>query len=125
MNMEGYNVRIEKTLFGEVKGKLKVQLKDTSNAMSIEKGMTFKPIAGVMLHIENPRTSEGEKEYDVAVIVAHEGVYKTSSQSFVTALCNIMEDVAELEEAGEEWEVEVTEQKSKNNQGSFFLAKLV
>ena len=123
--MEGYNVRIERTLFGDVKGKLKVQLKDTSNAMSIERGMTFKPIAGVLLHIENPHTSEGEKEYDVAVIVAVEGVYKTSSPSFITALCNIMEDADDLDEAGDDWEVEVTEQKSKNNQGSFFLAKLV
>lgn len=123
--MDNYNVKIGKILFGEVKGKLKVQLKDTSNALTIEKGLTFKPVAGVMLNVKNPYTDEGEKEYDVAMIVAEEGVYKTSSQSFITSLVNIMDDVSDLEAEGEEWEIMVTEQKSKNNQGSFFLAKIV
>lgn len=123
--MEGYKAEIKNILYGDFDWREKIQIKDVSSAMSIESDMTFKPLKVAVVHIENPYTAEGEKEYDICVIVAEEGIYKTSSDSFISSIVNILQEVLSAGAESEDWEIKVKALKSKNNQGSFFTAEIV
>lgn len=123
--MEGYKSEIKEEIYGALGWREKIQIKDTQRAMSIESDMTFKPEKIVIVHVFNPYTEDGEREYDVCVIVAEEGMYKTSSKSFINSLQNIMNEISDAEADGEDWEIKVRAMKSKKNQGSFFTAELI
>lgn len=123
--MTGYKSEITDVLYGELNWREKIQMKDCQNAMSIEGDMTFRPTKIALVHIDNPYTEDGEKEYDVCVIVAEEGMYKTSSDSFISSLRNILAEISSAGAEDEDWEIKVRAVKSKKNQGSFFTAELI
>lgn len=123
--MEGYKSEIKEVIYGALGWREKIQIKDTQNAMSIESDMTFKPEKIAIVHVCNPYTEDGEREYDVCVIVAEEGMYKTSSESFNSSLRNIINEISEANAEDEDWEIRVRAVKSKKNQGSFFTAELI
>ena len=123
--MTGYKSEIREVLYGELNWREKIQMKDCQNAMSIEGDMTFRPTKIALVHIDNPYTEDGEKEYDVCVFVAEEGMYKTSSDSFISSLRNILAEISEAGAEDEDWEIKVRAVKSKKNQGSFFTAELI
>lgn len=123
--MEGYKSEIRRIVYGQLSWREKIQIKDLQAAMSIENDMTFRPKAIAIVHVDNPYTEEGEKEYDVCVIVSEEGTYKTSSQSFISSLTDILNEICDAEADEEEWEIKVRAVKSKKNQGSFFTAELI
>ena len=123
--MTGYKSEITDVLYGALSWRDKIQMKDCQNAMSIEGDMTFRPTKITLVHVYNPYTEDGEKEYDVCVIAAEEGMYKTSSDSFISSLCNILAEISEAEAEDEDWEIKVRAVKSKKNQGSFFTAELI
>lgn len=123
--MTGYKSEITDVLYGELNWREKIQMKDCQNAMSIEGDMTFKPTKIALVHIDNPYTEDGVKEYDVCVIAAEEGMYKTSSDSFISSLSNILAEISEADAEDEDWEIKVRAVKSKKNQGSFFTAELI
>lgn len=123
--MNGYKSEITDVLYGELNWREKIQMKDCQNAMSIEGDMTFRPTKIALVHIDNPYTEDGEKEYDVCVIAAEEGMYKTSSDSFISSLRNILAEISSAGAEDEDWEIKVRAVKSKKNQGSFFTAELI
>ncbi len=123
--MNGYKSEITDVLYGDLNWREKIQMKDCQNAMSIEGDMTFKPTKIALVHIDNPYTEDGEKEYGVCVIVAEEGMYKTSSDSFISSLRNILAEISAAGAEDEDWEIKVRAVKSKKNQGSFFTAELI
>lgn len=123
--MEGYKTEIRTIIYGQLSWREKIQIKDLQAAMSIENDMTFRPKAVAIVHVNNPYTEEGEKEYDVCVIVAEEGMYKTSSNSFISSLINILDEISDAEADEEGWGIKVRAVKSKNNQGSFFAAEFI
>ena len=123
--MNGYKSEITEVLYGELNWREKIQMKDCQNAMSIEGDMTFRPTKIALVHIDNPYTEDGEKEYDVCVIVAEEVMYKTSSDSFISSLRNILAEISSAGAEDEDWEIKVRAVKSKKNQGSFFTAELI
>lgn len=123
--MSDYKVTIKEILMGDFTAKEKIKIKDTSTAMLLESDMTFKPKKAAILDIHNPHTEEGEKDYEVLMMICEEGIYRTSSPSFVNSLREILDDLTDLEADGEDWEIGVASHKSKNNMGDYLKAYII
>ena len=123
--MSEYKAIVKEILMGEFTAKEKIKIKDTSTAMLLEAGMTFKPKKAAILNIHNPHTEEGEKDYEVLMLICEEGIYRTSSPSFTNSLREILDDLTDLEAHGEDWEIGVASHKSKNNMGDYLKAYII
>lgn len=123
--MSEYKATVKEILMGEFTAKERIKIKDVSTAMKIEPGLTFKPLKAALLDIHNPHTEEGEKDYEVLMLICEEGIYRTSSPSFTNSLKEILDDLADLEADGEDWEIGVASHKSKNNMGDYLKAYII
>lgn len=122
--MTGYNCKIAYAS-RDLTARERVRLKDTTNCVqlddAVEKG---KPLvieydyhADLVIHNDHSRD---QKDYSKRVIVAKDGTsYVTGSQSFISAMDEIVD---EMLDAGEEFDIEVYKQDSKNYQGKCFLS---
>ena len=119
--MEGYNVTIVKTS-KELSHKERVRMKDTTNAISMDEITQDGPVLidldfYAVLNVHNERSES--VDYTVCILVDKAGTkYRTSSPSFLTALDEIMVDMADCDEP---WQLEVSRRPSKNYKGKEFL----
>lgn len=122
--MEGYSVKIRETS-KELSAKERVAIKDTSNAISIDEvtnengKMIIEYSYHVILDIHNEKSDN--KDYVKTVIVDKEGnKFVTGSESFRTALVEIVEEMVEAGE-GDNITIECYRKESKNYKGKSFI----
>lgn len=119
--MEGYNVTIAKAS-KELTHKERVRMKDTTNALSLDEVTQDGPVLidldfYAVLNVHNERSES--IDYTVCILVDKAGTkYRTGSPSFLTALDEIMVDMADCDEP---WQLEVSRRPSKNYKGKEFL----
>lgn len=119
--MEGYNVTIVKAS-KELTHKERVRMKDTTNALSLDEVTQDGPVLidldfYAVLNVHNERSES--VDYTVCILVDKAGTkYRTGSPSFLTALDEIMVDMADCDEP---WQLEVSRRPSKNYKGKEFL----
>lgn len=119
--MEGYNVTIAKAS-KELTHKERVRMKDTTNALSLDEVTQDGPVLidldfYAVLHVHNERSES--IDYTVCILVDKAGTkYRTGSPSFLTALDEIMVDMADCDES---WQLEISRRPSKNYKGKEFL----
>ena len=119
--MEGYNVTIVKTS-KELSHKERVRMKDTTNALSLDDVTQDGPVLidldfYAVLDVHNEKSES--IDYTVCILVDKAGTkYRTGSPSFMTALDEIMVDMADCDEP---WQLEVSRRPSKNYKGKEFL----
>lgn len=119
--MEGYNVTIAKAS-KELTHKERVRVKDTTNALSLDEVTQDGPVLidldfYAVLNVHNEKSES--IDYTVCILVDEAGTkYRTGSPSFLTALDEIMVDMADCDES---WQLEVSRRPSKNYKGKEFL----
>ena len=122
--MEGFTVKIRESS-KELSAKERVAIKDTSNAVSIDEATTENGTLvidyayHVILDIHNERSDN--KDYVKTIVVDKTGTkYVTGSESFRTALIDIVD---EMVEAGEQDNItiECYRKDSKNYKGKQFI----
>ena len=119
--MTGYNVKIVNT-FKELSARERVAVKDTTNAGQLDELTKEQPLLididyYVELAIHNEKSED--KDYTKYVIVDKAGnKFVTCSQSFFTAMMEIMDEMAD---SGEDFQIEVYRVPSKNYKGKEFL----
>lgn len=119
--MEGYNVTIAKAS-KELTHKERVRMKDTTNAISIDEITQDGPVLidldyYAVLNVHNERSES--IDYTVCILVDKAGTkYRTGSPSFLTALDEVMVDMADCDEP---WQLEIYRHPSKKNKGKEFL----
>lgn len=122
--MEGFTVKIRMSS-KDLTAKERVMLKDTSNAISIDEvtsnegKLVIDYDYHVILDIHNERSDN--KDYVKCVVVDKAGTkYVTGSESFRTALADIVD---EMIDAGEDdITIEVYRKESKNYKGKSFIS---
>ena len=121
--MEGYNSKITYSS-KELSTKERVMLKDTSACASIDELTTESPIEidydfHVIVEIHNERSDN--KDYRKVVIVDKSGNrFVTGSDSFITALSDIADEMADAGES-ENIQIKVYRKESKNYKGKSFI----
>ncbi|MBO7733617.1 MAG: hypothetical protein J6S67_13725 [Methanobrevibacter sp.] len=122
--MEGFSVKI-RTASKELSAKERVAIKDTSNCISIDEATTNndKVIINydyhVILDIHNEHSDN--KDYVKTVVVDKNGdKYVTGSQSFTTALVDIVDEMVEAGE-GDNIQLQCYRKDSKNYKGKQFI----
>lgn len=119
--MEGYSVKIRE-VSKELTAKQRVQLKDTTNAISLDEvtqngSFVFEPDYHAILEVHNEKSED--KDYVKYVLVDKAGTkLVTGSESFFTSYCEIMDEMAGT---GEEFSIEVYRMPSKNYKGKEFI----
>lgn len=119
--MEGYNVTIAKTS-KELTHKERVLMKCTTNAISMDEITKDGPVLidldyYAVLNVHNEKSES--IDYTVCILVDKAGTkYRTGSPSFLTALDEIMVDMADCDEP---WQLEISRRPSKNYKGKEFL----
>ena len=121
--MDGYSVKI-KECTTELTARQKIMLKDTTDCLSLDQLteggqeviIDFSYL--VVLDVHNEKSDN--KDYLKYVIVSQTGErYTTGSESFISSLRNIVD---EMLDAGEtEFEIKVYKRPSKNYTGKYFL----
>lgn len=122
--MEGYSAKVIE-ISKEVSAKQKIQLKDTTNCISLDEAtnendrMIISPDFYAVIAIHNEKSED--KDYEKYVVVDRAGnKYVTGSKSFFTALRDIMSDMA-AEAPDEEYDIEVYRRESANYKGKTFI----
>lgn len=119
--MNGYSVKIG-FCSKELSARDRVAIKDTTNAVALDEATKEGKVIIDMdfyaqLCVHNEKSED--KDYDKYVIVDKDGTkYVTGSQSFVSALEEIVDEMAD---SGEEYQLEVYRMPSKNYKGKEFL----
>lgn len=120
--MEGYKVNII-SCTRDLTAKERIMLKDTTNTVSLDEatasGSVVIPYAyHAILDIHNEKSEN--LDYRKIVVVDQDGQkYTTGSESFISALDDI---VSEMFEAGEkDFDIEVYRKDSKNYKGKQFI----
>lgn len=119
--MEGYNVTITKTS-KELTYKERVRMKDTTNALSLDEitqdgPVLIDPDFYAVLDVHNEHSES--IDYTICILVDKAGTkYRTGSPSFLSALDEILVDMADCDEP---WQLEVSRRPSKNYKGKEFL----
>lgn len=119
--MRGYSVTIEETS-RDISAKERVMLKDTTNALSLDELTTegafrIKPAFYAVLNVHNEKAED--KDYHKYVVIGEAGEkVVTGSESFYSAFCDIMDDMADSDE---DFEIEIYRKPSKNYKGKEFI----
>lgn len=119
--MTGYSVKIQ-YCSKELTARDRVAIKDTTNAISLDEATQTSNVvididyyAKLAVHNEHSE----DKDYDKYIIVAKDGTkYVTGSTSFLTAMEEIVDEMAD---SGEDFQIEVYRKPSKNYKGKEFL----
>ena len=122
--MEGFSVKI-RTASKELSAKERVAIKDTSNCISIDEATTANERViidysyHVILDVHNEHSDN--KDYMKTVVVDKNGdKYVTGSQSFTTALVDIVEEMIDAGE-GDNIQLQCYRKDSKNYKGKQFI----
>lgn len=119
--MTGYSVKIVNAS-KELSARDRVAVKDTTNAIALDEATKDSPLViaidyYVELAIHNEKSED--KDYKKYVVVDKSGnKFVTGSESFFTAMLEIMDEMAE---SGEDFEIQVYRMPSKNYKGKEFL----
>lgn len=119
--MTGYYVKIVNAS-KELSARDRVAVKDTTNAIALDDATKDSPMViaidyYVELAVHNEKSED--KDYKKYVVVDKTGnKFVTGSESFFTAMLEIMEEMAE---SGEDFEIQVYRMPSKNYKGKEFL----
>lgn len=119
--MTGYSVKIVNAS-KELSARDRVAAKDTTNAIGLDDATKDSPLAisidyYVELAVHNEKSED--KDYKKYVVVDKSGnKFVTGSESFFTAMLEIMDEMAE---SGEDFEIQVYRMPSKNYKGKEFL----
>lgn len=103
----------------------KVKYKDTRNAIKLDEATRDNPLRiapkeWVTLNIHNEASQD--KDYMNFLVVDSEGKkYVTGSTSFVNSFMDIWDDLSEMIENGEAFEIEIYQTDSKNYSGKKFI----
>lgn len=119
--MTGYSVKIQ-SCSKELTARDRVAIKDTTNAISLDEATQSSNVvididyyAKLAVHNEHSE----DKDYEKYIIVAKDGTkYVTGSTSFLTAMEEIVDEMAD---SGEDFQIEVYRMPSKNYKGKEFL----
>lgn len=119
--MTGYSVKIVNAS-KELSARDRVAVKDTTNAIGLDDATKESPLViGIDYYVELAIHNEKseDKDYKKYVVVDKSGnKFVTGSESFFTAMIEIMEEMAG---AGEDFEIQVYRMPSKNYKGKEFL----
>lgn len=122
--MEGYSVKIRETS-KELSAKERIAIKDTSNAISIDEitategSIVIQYDFHVILDVHNEKSDN--KDYTKIVVVDKGGTkYVTGSESFRTALTDIVDEMVDAGE-GDNITIQVYRKDSKNYKGKQFI----
>lgn len=122
--MEGYSVKIRETS-KELSAKERIAIKDTSNAISIDEvtategSIVIQYDFHVILDVHNEKSDN--KDYTKIVVMDKGGTkYVTGSESFRTALTDIVEEMVDAGE-GDNITIQVYRKDSKNYKGKQFI----
>lgn len=119
--MTGYSVKIVNAS-KELSARDRVAVKDTTNAIALDDATKDSPLViaidyYVELAVHNEKSED--KDYKKYVVVDKSGnKFVTGSQSFFTAMLEIMD---EMSDSGENFEIQVYRMPSKNYKGKEFL----
>lgn len=122
--MEGYSVKIINTS-KELSAKEKIRIKDFTAASQLDD--IIQPGEHFMLdydfhavmEVHNEKTNNANKDYKKVVIVDKAGnAFVTGSESFLTAMEDI---ISEMADSGEEFQLDCYKVDSKNFQGKQFI----
>ena len=119
--MTGYSVKIVYAS-KELSARDRVAVKDTTNAIALDDATKDSPLViaidyYVELAVHNEKSED--KDYKKYVVVDKSGnKFVTGSESFFTAMIEIMD---EMVDAGEDFEIQVYRMPSKNYKGKEFL----
>lgn len=119
--MTGYFVKIVNAS-KELSARDRVAVKDTTNAIGLDDATKDSPLViaidyYVELAVHNEKSED--KDYKKYVVVDKSGnKFVTGSESFFTAMLEIMD---EMTDAGEDFEIQVYRMPSKNYKGKEFL----
>lgn len=122
--MEGYSVKIIKAPEG-LTAKERIKVKDTSNAVSIDEvtqgevdHLIIDYAYHVILAIHNEKSDS--KDYQKVVVVDKAGnKFVTGSEAFLTAMQDIIDEMADAGE--DDFQLEVYRKESKNYKGKSFI----
>ena len=122
--MEGYSVKIRETS-KELSAKERIAIKDTSNAISIDEvtategSIVIQYDFHVILDVHNEKSDI--KDYTKIVVMDKGGTkYVTGSESFRTALTDIVDEMVDAGE-GDNITIQVYRKDSKNYKGKQFI----
>lgn len=119
--MTGYSVKIVNAS-KELSARDRVAVKDTTNAIALDDATKETPLViGIDYYVELAVHNEKseDKDYKKYVVVDKSGnKFVTGSESFFTAMLEIME---EMSDSGEDFEIQVYRMPSKNYKGKEFL----
>lgn len=119
--MTGYTVKIT-YCSKELSARDRVAIKDTTNAVSLDDAtkngnITIDMDYYAKLSVHNEHSDD--KDYEKYIIVSKDGTkYATGSTSFLSAMEEIVEEMAD---SGEDYQIEVYRMPSKNYKGKEFL----
>lgn len=119
--MTGYSVKIVNAS-KELSARDRVAVKDTTNAIALDDATKETPLViGIDYYVELAIHNEKseDKDYKKYVVVDKSGnKFVTGSESFFTAMLEIMD---EMSDSGEDFEIQVYRMPSKNYKGKEFL----
>lgn len=116
----------------ELSVKEKITLKDFNDCVGLdtvvteEQGLIIDPDVIVEVDVHNERAKD-DKDYTTIVILDKDGTkYNTSSNSLKESVQDIMEELADLDEADKaDLKIKVFKKPSKNYSGKYFLTATV
>lgn len=127
--MEGYRVEVFKS--EGLTPKQKIAIKNFDNALRLDEAtaggnsVIMHPVAYAHVHVTN-EYSKNDKEYDKYIFVGDGGeMYVTGSLPACNAFMDIWDDRQELDEAGEEWNIQFYAEASKNQPGEFISCRII
>lgn len=120
-----FNVTIAETSMTELSAKDKIMLKDTSDAIALDKALAdddsslmITPIEYAILNVHNEK-AKGDKDYTQLLILDANGEkYTTGSNSFMNSFMDIYNEMADSDE---EYSIKVYRRASKNYAGKSFI----
>lgn len=116
----------------ELTVKEKITLKDFNDCVGLdtvvtnEQGFIIDPDVIVEVQVHNERAKD-DKDYTTIVILDKDGTkYSTSSNSLRDSISDIMDELADLEEADRaDLKIKIFKKPSKNYSGKYFLTATV
>lgn len=124
--MKGYETKIA-SCSRDLSAKERIRIKDFANASQLDdlvkqdQSFILDYDYHAIVQVHNEHTKSGETDYEKCVIVDRAGnMYITGSESFITAMSNIVNEMNEAA-PGEEFSLECMKIASKNFSGKYFL----
>lgn len=127
--MDGYRVELVES--EGLTAKQKIAIKNFDNATRLDEAtaggntVVIHPVAYAHVHVIN-EYSKNEKEYDKYIFVDDtENMYVTGSVPAYNSFMDIWSDRQELDESGEEWDIQFYAEQSKNQPGEFISCRII